>query len=136
MVLSIILVLRVVCTLLAGQECALDAANAQDGGESKLKFQENPDTGLDPTVQTSKIGIQNLFTKQPHGAYLDQVILKGTYAFGFSGKNDCSISVALPAMAHFDPGNMAGAAGAYGIGDTNLRALQKYLFTFSLTMGT
>jgi len=112
--------------LLAGQECALDATKTQEDGVNKLKLQENPHTGLDPTVQTSKIGMQNLFTKQPHGAYLDQVILKGTYAFGFSGKNDCSISVALPAMAHFDPGNMAAAAGASGIGDTNLELVKVF----------
>ncbi|MBM4274168.1 MAG: hypothetical protein FJ134_06885 [Deltaproteobacteria bacterium] len=51
---------------------------------------------------------------------MNQFILRGTYAFGLYGKNDCSISVAMPAVDHFDSGNAAGASGATGLGDTNL----------------
>ena len=116
---TIILILSITCISLRVQASAPDAA-AQERDPEKLQAQEQPDTGLDPTVQTSKIGLQNLFTKQPQGAYLDQFILRGTYAFGFSGKNDCSVSVALPTMAHFDPGNMPRVASATGLGDTNL----------------
>jgi hypothetical protein len=79
-------------------------------------------------VQTSKLDLQNYFSKHPHAANLYQLILKGTYAFGFSGKNDWSLSVAPPAVAHFDPGNMAGVAGATGIGDTNLELVKIFAF--------
>jgi len=101
---------------------------AQESGQENPQAQINPDTGLDPTVQTSKIGLQNYFNKQPHAAYLYQLILKGTYAFGFSGKNDCAISVALPAVAHFDPGNLAGVTGTTGLGDTNLEIVKVFAF--------
>ena len=114
---AIFLVLSLACLRLAAQESA---------PPEKLPGPGQPDTGLDPTVQTSKIGLQNYFNKQPHGAYLYQLLLKGAYAFGFSGKNDCAISVALPAVAHFDPGNLQGGARATGLGDINLEFVKVF----------
>lgn len=111
----IFLVLSLATPLLAAQEpVPAPVAAAPEAVPGK------PDTGLDPTVQTSKIGLQNYFNKHPHAGYLYQLNFKGTYAFGLSGKNDCSVSVALPAVAHFDPGNLPGWADATGLGDTNL----------------
>lgn len=112
---AVLLMLGLTCLPLAAQETA---PAPQD--------QEKPDTGLDPTVQTSKLGLQSYFRKQPHASYLYQFILKGTYAFGFSGKNDCAISLALPAVAHFDPGNLPGVGEATGLGDTNLELVKVF----------
>lgn len=126
LVLSVILlVFNLTCLPLAAQE---SAATAPETDLEKLSAQGKPDTGLDPTVQTSKLGLQNYFKKQPHAASLYQLLLKGTYAFGVSGKNDCSISVALPAVAHFDSGNLSGLTGATGIGDTNLEFVKIFAF--------
>jgi hypothetical protein len=54
--------------------------------------------------------------------------VKGTFAFGFIGKNDCAISVALPALAHFDPGNRPGVTRAIGLGDPNLEIVKVLVF--------
>ncbi len=126
---AIFLALCLVGTSLAAMESApVPAAPGQEGSRDSSQPSDKPDTGLDPTVQTSKLGLQNYFNKQPHSAYLYQFLLKGTYAFGFSGKNDCAISLALPAVAHFDSGNMSNVAGATGIGDTNLELVKIFAF--------
>jgi hypothetical protein len=126
---AIFLVLCLAGTPLAAMESApFPAAPGQEGSPNSSQESEKPDTGLDPTVQTSKLGLQHYFNKHPHAGYLYQLNLKGTFAFGFSGKNDCAISVALPAVAHFDPGNMPGVAGATGIGDTNLELVKIFAF--------
>jgi len=118
---AIFLVLCLVGTLLAAVEPApVPAPPGREGYPDTSQAPEKPDTGLDPTVQTSKLGLQNYFSKHPHAGYLYQLLFKGTYAFGCSGKNDCAISVALPAAAIFNAGNMPGLAGASGLGDTNL----------------
>jgi hypothetical protein len=126
MTLVLAVIFLVLC--LAGPPLAARESCLEPTGTAQEATAEKPDTGLDPTVQTSKLGLQNYFNKHPHAGSLYQLILKGTYAFGFSGKNDYAISVALPAVAHFDPGNMPGVAEATGLGDTNVEFVKILAF--------
>ena len=96
-----LLLMSFACLPLAARVTTANPSANPEAVTESLQATEKPDTCLDPTVQTSKLGLQNYFGEPPYAAYLYQLILKGTYAFGCCGKSDCSLSVALPAVVHF-----------------------------------
>ena len=121
---SIITALTTSCFIVAAARAADFATLEKKSGETRPSAPADadaiPDTGLDPTVLSSRVSLTNEFQDQEFGATKDTLTLNLAYAFGNRARPDWTAQVDFP-VVHYDAGDIRGVESGTGFGDLEIR---------------